>query len=180
MHFLSIKSPFVSHFCILLFPINDLPIFYSFSTSCRFQNNEHENDSANGQGFDFERVVYVGEFGNDEDMEDNVLPSNLLRLVEQDKRQILPHQEITETVNLGIEEERKKVKIETTLSSAIREKLMDLFQDYSDVFTWSYQDMPGLDMDIVVHRLLLREECALVKQKLRRVKPEMLLKSRKR
>ena len=36
--------------------------------------------------------------------------------------------------------------------------------------------MIGLDTDIVVHRLPLREECAPVKQKLRRVKPEMLLK----
>ena len=36
--------------------------------------------------------------------------------------------------------------------------------------------MPGLDIDIVVHRLPLREECMPVKQKLRRVKPEMLLK----
>ena len=44
------------------------------------------------------------------------------------------------------------------------------------MFAWSYQDMPGLDTDIVVHRLLLREECMPVKQKLRRVKPEMLLK----
>ena len=36
--------------------------------------------------------------------------------------------------------------------------------------------MPGLDTDIVVHRLPLREECVPIKQKLRRVKPEMLLK----
>ena len=36
--------------------------------------------------------------------------------------------------------------------------------------------MPGLDTDIVVHRLPLREENAPVKQKLRMVKPEMLLK----
>ena len=54
--------------------------------------------------------------------------------------------------------------------------MIDLLQEYSDVFAWSYQDMPGLDTDIVVHRLPLREECAPVKQKLRRVKPEMLLK----
>ena len=38
------------------------------------------------------------------------------------------------------------------------------------------QDMPGLNTNIVVHRLPLREECASVKQKLRRVKPKMLLK----
>ena len=36
--------------------------------------------------------------------------------------------------------------------------------------------MPGLDTNIVVHQLPLREECMPVKQKLRRVKPEMLLK----
>ena len=61
------------------------------------------------------------------------------------------------------------------MSSATRKELIDLLQDYSDVFAWSYQDMSGLDIDIVVHHLSLREECVPVKQKLRRVKPEMLL-----
>ena len=88
----------------------------------------------------------------------------------------MPHQEITEVVNLGIEKERKDVKIETTLSPSIRKELIDLFQDYSDVFAWSYQDMSGLDTDIVVHQLPLREECMPIKQKLRKVKPEMLLR----
>ena len=36
--------------------------------------------------------------------------------------------------------------------------------------------MPGLDTDIVVYRLPLKEECTPVKKKLRRVKPEILLK----
>ena len=68
------------------------------------------------------------------------------------------------------------MKIGTMLSSATRKELIDLLQDYSDVFAWSFQDKPGLDTDIVVHQLPLREECMPVKQKLRRVKPEMLLK----
>ena len=109
-------------------------------------------------------------------MKDDDLPPDLLRLVEQDERQILPNQEITEAVNLGTEEERKEVKIEATLSPTTRKELIDLLQDYNDVFAWSYQDMPGLDTDIVVHRLPLKEECAPIKQKLRRVKPEILLK----
>ena len=88
----------------------------------------------------------------------------------------MPHQEVTEAINLGTKEERREVKIRTTLSPTIRERLIDLLREYSDVFAWSYQDMPGLDTDIMVHRLPLREECAPVKQKLRRVKPEMLLK----
>ena len=75
----------------------------------------------------------------------------------------MPHQEITEVVNLGTEEEKKEVKIETTLSPATRKELIDLLQDYSDVFAWSYQDMPGLDTDILVHRLPLKKECMPVK-----------------
>ena len=96
-------------------------------------------------------------------MENDDLSPDLLRLFEQKERQILPHQEITEAINLGTEEEKKEVKIGTTLSSATRKELIDLLQDYSDVFAWSYQDMPGLDTDIVVHRLPLREECMPVK-----------------
>ena len=149
---------------------------YLFSLTCRYPNNEHENDSTNGQRVDFERVAYASELGNEEDMEDNDLPPDLLRLVEQDERKILPHQEITETVNLGTKEERKEVKIGTSISPATRKELIDLLQDYSDIFARSYQDMPSLDIEIVIHRLPLREECASVKQKLRRVKPEMLLK----
>ena len=49
-------------------------------------------------------------------MEDDDLPPDLLRLVAQDEKQILPHQEVTEAINLGTEEERREVKIGTTLS----------------------------------------------------------------
>ena len=96
--FLSISlhsCPILSYF---ISSINSLPILYLFPLTRRYPSNEHENDFANGQGFDFERVVYAVELGNEEDMEDDDLPPNLLRLVEQDERKILPHQEITKAV----------------------------------------------------------------------------------
>ena len=74
---------------------------YLSPLTCRYPNNEHENDFANGQGFDFEWVVYADKLGNEEDTKDDDLPPDLLRLVEQDERQIVPHQEIMEAVNLG-------------------------------------------------------------------------------
>ena len=92
----------------------------------RYPNNEHENDSVNGQKVDFERVVYASEIGNEEYMENNDFPPDLLWLVEQDERQILPHQEITEAINLGTEKEKKKVKIVATLSPDTRKELIDL------------------------------------------------------
>ena len=77
---------------------------------------------------------------------------------------------------MGAEGERKEVKIGTSLLANTKKKLVELLQEYNDVFAWSYQDISGLNIDIVVYRLPLREECMPVKQKLRRVKPEMFLK----
>ena len=126
--------------------------------------------------FRSERVMYADEFDNDEDIEEDVLPSDLKRLVEAEERQILPHQQTTENVNLGTEELKKEVKIDTSLSKSTKKELIDMLKEYVDIFAWSYQDMLGLDTDIVVHHLPLREECPPFKQKLRRVKSKMLLK----
>ena len=166
--------PFVSLFNFV--SINSLSISHLFSLTCKYRNNEHDHDSANSLGLDFEKVVYAGEFSNNEDMEDDDLSPNLLRLMAQDEKQILPHQKVTEAINLGTEEEKREVKIGTTLSPTIREMLIDMLREYSDVFAWSYQDMPGLNTNIVVHHLPLREECTPVKQNLKRVKPKILLK----
>ena len=65
---------------------------------------------------------------NNEGMKDDDLPSDLLRLVAQDEKQILPHQEVTKAINLGTEKERREVKIRATLSPTIREKLIDLLE----------------------------------------------------
>ena len=59
-------------------------------------------------------------------MKDDDLPPDLLRLVAQDEKQILPHQEITKAINLGTEEERREVKIGTTLSLATKKELINL------------------------------------------------------
>jgi len=72
---------------------------------------------------------------------------------------------------LGEEDEEKEVKIGTNMIEQTREKLRTLLKEFKDVFAWSYQDMPGLDSDIVQHRLPLKPECPPIKQKLRRMKP---------
>ena len=42
-----------------------------------------------------------------------------------------------------------------------------------EVFAWSYEDMPRLDTDIVVHRFPTKEDCLPVKQKVRRMRHDM-------
>ena len=43
---------------------------------------------------------------------------------------------------------------------------------YTTLFR-SYEDMPGLDIDIMVQRLPTREDCPPVKQKVCRMRPDM-------
>ena len=72
MHFASTFVHLLSLFNF--FSINSLSISHLFSLTCRYQNNEHENNFANSLGIDFERVVYVGEFSNNEGIEEKTYP----------------------------------------------------------------------------------------------------------
>jgi len=104
------------------------------------------------------------------------LPPELEKIVTHEDQEMGPHQEETEIVDLGTDNGKKEVKIGTGMAAPIREELTALLKDYQDIFAWSYQDMPGLSYDIVQHKLPLNPECSLVKQKLRRMKPETSLK----
>ena len=79
-------------------------------------------------------------------------------------------------VNLGADDEKKEVKIGSSLDSSAKKEITALLREYTDIFAWSYQDMLGLSTEIVEHQLPLRPECQPVQQKLERVKPEMILK----
>ena len=50
-----------------------------------------------------------------------------------------------------------------------------MLRSYLDVFTWSYEDMPGLDSFIVQHHLPILPHARPVKQKLRRLHPQWSL-----
>ena len=55
-------------------------------------------------------------------------------------------------------------------------ELIQLLSEYINVFAWLYEDMSGLDPSIVVHKLPTREDIKPKKQKLRRLRPDILLK----
>ncbi|XP_052490856.1 uncharacterized protein LOC128043076 [Gossypium raimondii] len=121
----------------------------------------------------FERDMCLEESQDFEDNTDYNLPPDLLRMVEQEEKQVLPHEETIETVIL---EEGKVVKIGTCIAEEVKQDLVKLLREFKDVFAWSYQDMPGLSTDIVVHRLPIKEDYKPVQQKLRRMRPDVVLK----
>lgn len=75
----------------------------------------------------------------------------------QEEKVIHPHQEDIEVVNLGTEDDVKEVRVGASLEVSMKARLIDILQEFFDIFSWSCQDMPGLDTDIVVHRLPLKE-----------------------
>lgn len=79
----------------------------------------------------------------------------MARLLEYESKTLQPYQESVEMINLSTKEEKKEVNVVTTLGEIIKERLIKLLQEYMDVFVWSCQDMPGLNIDIVVHKLPL-------------------------
>ena len=91
------------------------------------------------------------------------MPGVLARLLQPEERAILPHEELLDTINLGTEEDRKEIRVGANLEPSVKERLIQLLHEYVEIFAWSYEDMPGLDTDIVVHRLPTREECPPVK-----------------
>jgi hypothetical protein len=62
-----------------------------------------------------------------------------------------------ETVNISTREDKKELKIRILITSSEREDLIALLREYVDVFVWSYADMSSLDIDIVVHKIPLKE-----------------------
>ena len=72
---------------------------------------------------DFERPISQAE---EEENEDWGLPPNLRKMMEQEEREVKPHQEETEVVNLGIGGEKKEVKVGTCMSTKVRDELVIL------------------------------------------------------
>ncbi|RDX83098.1 hypothetical protein CR513_36014, partial [Mucuna pruriens] len=77
------------------------------------------------------------------------------RRIEWEKPKFQLLTEELESINLGNEMEKKEVRVGKQMSPDLRMKLMELLKEFADVFAWSYQDMPGLDYEIVEHKLPL-------------------------
>ena len=74
-------------------------------------NNEHKDHKISLPNFDFERTSYISETDLEKDIDESNLPSEMQRLLAMEDKQILPHQEVTELVNIGTDNEKKEVKI---------------------------------------------------------------------
>nr|XP_033510683.1 uncharacterized protein LOC117275521 [Nicotiana tomentosiformis] len=116
---------------------------------------------------------------NDPDYEEYgeiMMPDNLPEEIEQLKSQKKPNLEETNVIILGSKENVKENRINIHLEVEHKEETVELLRQYIDVFVWSYDDMPGLSIDIVSHQLPIEPARSPVKQKPRKFKPDFSLR----
>ncbi|RDY01272.1 hypothetical protein CR513_15425, partial [Mucuna pruriens] len=113
-----------------------------------------------------------GDDWEEEDLEE------LERVLEQERPRLQFEAKEIEVINLGEEDEVKEIRVGKLMLLDLRQRLVELLREYADIFAWSYRDMMGLDTTIVEHRLPLDPNVVPIRQKLRRMKPKVVLKIR--
>ena len=109
--------------------------------------------------------VFILEIGK-ETLNNNKLKQGHVELIKEENQPI----------NLGTNDEPKMIQLGNTLTSSEKDALVGLLNEFKEVFAWSYEDMPRIDIDIVQHCISTDPTMKSVKQKLRRMKPEWTLK----
>ena len=75
-----------------------------------------------------------------------------------------PVEELKEVI---LDESRpgRTTRMGTLASPMVRQNLISFLRMNQDVFAWSHEDMPGIDPSIIVHRLNVKSNSSLVRQK---------------
>ena len=89
-------------------------------------------------------------------MKDNIFPRGLVPLEElfdfddvAKKPKIEPTGKEVEGCNIGTEKEPKMIKLSKSLPPAQKQKYIELFKEFIDVFAWSYEDLKSYDISII-------------------------------
>ena len=62
-----------------------------------------------------------------------------------------------EKCNIGIDEDRKLIKLSKSLPPTERLKYIELLKEFQDVFAWSYKDLKSYDTSIIQHTIPIKE-----------------------
>ena len=66
--------------------------------------------------------------------------------------------EALETMELVDRESIKTIRVGTTMSTDMKNKLVSFLKENLDVFAWSHEDMPGISLKVIQHKLNMDSE----------------------
>jgi hypothetical protein len=138
-----------------------------------------EDDSVNK--LDSEEINEKDEDSDILQLKNNILPRGLVPLEElfdfndvAKKPKIEPTGKEVEECNIGTDEKPKMIKLSKSLPPEKKQKYIELFKEFVDVFAWSYEDLKSYDTSIIQHKIPIKEEHKPFKQKLRRINPKLM------
>ena len=79
-----------------------------------------------------------------------------------------------EECNISTAAKPKMIKLAKSLPADMKKKCIDLFKEFMDVFSWSYEDLRAYDTNIIQHKIALKENQKPFRQKIRRINPKQL------
>ncbi|XP_030939781.1 uncharacterized protein LOC115964655 [Quercus lobata] len=75
--------------------------------------------------------------------------------------------EMPQKVEVVPRDSSKVLKIGLALSALEKTKITKFLRENQDVFAWKHEDMPGINREVIQHRLNVNPECKLVQQQWR-------------
>ena len=76
-------------------------------------------------------------------------------------------------INMGTEDEPKYVNLGKCCSRGERSKFSNLFQEYKDIFAWTYDDLKTYDTHIIQHIIPIKAGVKPFQQQLRKMHPKL-------
>jgi hypothetical protein len=77
----------------------------------------------------------------------------------------------TISLNIGTPEAPKNIKIGSQCSDEEKMKFVELLGEFQDVFSWSYENIPGFDPGLIQHAIPIKEVIKPIRQKHRPINP---------
>ena len=85
-----------------------------------------------------------------------------------------PVDDVVEDTNIGTEENPRIIRLSKNLLVKEKEDYVNLMKRYTDVFSWSYEDLKEYDTSIIQHTIPIKPGEKPFRQNLRRVNPMLL------
>ena len=94
----------------------------------------------------------------------NIDLKKLSKLPDDSQQLEVESQDSLVLVNIRSENKKRITYISTKLSNQDQDKLIELLKEYRDYFAWNYDELLGLERNLVEHKLPTKPGYKLVKQ----------------
>ncbi|XP_070047278.1 uncharacterized protein [Nicotiana tomentosiformis] len=155
--------PTRKEFCSFYAGFNDMTCMRNFQPSLKSQ-------------FNSEIIIQEVECDDETEYDEEAAFEEISRELNHFEEKPKPNLNETEVINLEDQDNIRETKISVHLEPQIKKEIHKTLFEYKDVFAWSYDDIPCLSSDLVVHKLPTYPAFPPIRQKLRKFKTDMSVK----